>query len=459
MNKRLDIRKIPLEERKTTFKEVSLGLNEEEALYEANRCLQCKKAPCVEGCPAHINIPAFIKLIKEKKYIEAAEKIKESNNLPAICGRVCPKEKHCESKCVLNAKGEPVHIGYLERFAADYEAKAGVKPPKIKNKNGIKIAVIGSGPSGLSFAGDLAKLGYEVTIFEALHKAGGVLQYGIPEFRLPKNVVDREIEYVKSLGVKIYTNVVIGRSITINELLNEYGFERIYICTGAGTPILLNIPGENYCNIYSANEFLLRAILMKAHDFPEYDTPLKRGKKVVVIGGGNVAMDSARTALRMGAEEVTVIYRRTEKEMPARREEIENAKLEGVKFLFLASPIRFIADEKMSVKQVECIRMKLCEPDGSGRCGVIPIEDGGFIRVDADLVIFAIGQGPNRVLPSITKGIKTKRNGGVVVDEMLRTSLEKTYAGGDITGGRATVITAIADGKKAAKSVHKSFKN
>jgi glutamate synthase (NADPH/NADH) small chain len=455
--KRIRIRRISLGQRLTNFKEVSLGLNEKEALYEANRCLQCKKAPCIEGCPANIDIPAFIKLIKEKKYVEAAQKIKENNNLPAVCGRVCPKEQHCEARCVLNSKNNPVHIGYLERFASDKEAEEGVITPKIKHKIGRKIAIIGSGPSGLSAAADLAKLGYDITVFETLNKAGGVLQYGIPEFRLPKNVVDREVQYVKQLGVRIYTNVIIGRSITIEELFEDHNFDRIYICTGAGTPILMNIPGENLCGVYSANEFLLRTNLMKAYKFPQYNTPIKKGRKVVVIGAGNVAMDSARSALRMGAAEVNIIYRRTEAEMPARREEIENAKSEGIKFIFLASPIRIIGDEQLRVKQVECMKMRLCEPDESGRCGVVPLEDGGFITVDADLVVFAIGQSPNRVLPSITKGLKIMKNGGIIVDEELRTSRKKIYAGGDITGGKATVITAIQDGKRAAETINRSF--
>jgi len=438
-------------ERIKNFDEVALGYTEELALKEAERCLQCKDAPCVSGCPVNINIPEFIRLIRERRYDLAIKEIKKNDNLPATTGRVCPQENQCEAFCTLKKIGEPVAIGRLERFVADLELNKGFDIPKIERKINKRVAVVGSGPAGLTCAGDLAKAGMKVDIFEAFHEPGGVLIYGIPEFRLPKRIVRAEVEYVKSLGVNIYTNVVIGRSYTIEELLNEYS--AVFIGTGAGTPQFLNIPGENLIGIYSANEFLTRVNLMKAYKFPEYDTPIKIGKVVGVIGGGNVAMDAARTALRLGAKEVHIIYRRTEEEMPARHEEIIHAKEEGVIFDLLVSPVRFIGDENGNVKAIELQRMELGEPDSSGRRRPIPIPGSNYI-FPLDMVIVAIGTVPNPLIYKTTKGLAFNKHGNIIVDEKTgKTSMDRVFAGGDIVTGSATVISAMGAGKIAAKSI------
>lgn len=438
--------------RAKNFNEVALGYNEEQALAEADRCLQCKNPPCVKGCPVEIEIPAFIKLLKEKKYEESIKKIKEKNSLPAICGRVCPQEEQCQKYCTLGKVGDPVSIGRLERFVADWERERGFTIPEKPSPTGWKVAVIGAGPAGLTVAADLAKLGHAVVIFESLHLPGGVLIYGIPEFRLPKSIVQAEVEYIKKLGVKIRTNFLIGRTYTIPELLNR-GFNAVFIGTGAGLPQFLGVPGENLGGIYSANEFLIRVNLMKAYRFPEYDTPIKVGKKVAVIGAGNVAMDSARSALRLGAEEVTIVYRRSREEMPARKEEIENAEEEGVKFKFLTTPTRFIGDEKGWIKQMECICMELGPPDESGRRRPVPIEGSEFI-MDVDTVVVAIGRTPNPIIQRTTEGLQVTKYGTIVTDENGRTSIEGVYAGGDIVTGEATVISAMGAGKRAARAIH-----
>lgn len=425
----------------------------EQAITEASRCLQCPDHPCIKGCPVGINIPAFIKCIKEGDFDKAIAIVKERNSLPAMTGRVCPWENQCEATCILDKIGEPVAIGRLERFVADHELKRGYEMPKIANPTGHKVAVVGSGPAGLTAAADLAKLGHSVVIFEALHTPGGVLSYGIPEFRLPKKIVKAEVSYVEKLGASIKTDIVIGKLITIDELL-EQGFDAVFIASGAGAPNFLDLPGENLCGIYSANEFLTRSNLMKAYAFPEYDTPIKVGKRVVVIGGGNVAVDAARTALRLGADEVYIVYRRSEKEMPARVEEIDNAKEEGVKFRFLTNPVRFQGNEKGWVEQMKCIRMKLGELDESGRRRPIPIEGSEF-SMNVDTVVVAIGQKPNPLIPRTTKGLQITRWGTIVVDEKSgKTTKDEVWAGGDIVSGAATVIEAMGMGKRAAKSIH-----
>ena len=445
--------KLSVEDRTRCFKEVALGYTEEHATAEAERCLQCKVPRCIEGCPVNIDIPAFIRYTREGRFDEGIKEIKEKNNLPAICGRVCPQENQCMGKCVLGIKGTPVNIGALERFLADWERKSGVDKPEIVPSTGKRVAVIGSGPAGLTAAAELAKLGHDVTVFEALHAPGGVLMYGIPEFRMPKDVVMDEVKYVESLGAKLRTDVIIGRTITLSELFNT-GFDAVFLGTGAGLPSFLGIPGENLCGIYSANEFLIRVNLMRAYRFPEFDTPIKIGKRTAVIGGGNVAMDSARSALRLGSE-VTVIYRRTENEMPARREEVENAKEENINFLFLSTPVRFVGDERGWVRKVECIRMKLGEPDESGRRRPIPM-DGSEFEVDADIVVVAIGQRPNPIAVRNEKGIKLTRHGTIIVDpETYETSIKGVYAAGDIVTGNATVISAMGAAKKAAQAIHK----
>ena len=451
--KAVPIPKQPPEERIHNFNEVALGYTEEQALKEAERCLQCPKPQCVNGCPVGIDIPSFIQLIKEGDFRGAIRKIREKNNLPAICGRVCPQETQCQKYCVLGKKGDPVSIGRLERFVADWELKNGVEIPERNPSTGKKVAVIGSGPAGLTAAADLARLGHEVVVFEALHAPGGVLMYGIPEFRLPKRIVEAEVDYVKKLGVTIKTDAIIGRLHTIQELLNE-GFNAIFIGTGAGLPRFLRLPGENLCGIYSANEFLIRVNLMKAYMFPEYDTPIKIGKKVAVIGGGNVAMDASRCSLRLGAEEVHIVYRRSRAEMPARLEEVENAEEEGIKFDFLTNPVRFHGDEQGWVKQMECIRMRLAEPDESGRRRPVPIEGSNFL-MDVDTVIVAIGQTPNPLIQRTTEGLEVGRHGTIIVDENMKTSIEGVYAGGDVVTGAATVISAMGAGKKAAESIHR----
>lgn len=434
------------------FNEVALGYNEEQALAEANRCLQCKNAPCVKGCPVEIEIPVFIKLIREGNFEAAIKKIKEKNSLPAICGRVCPQEEQCQKYCTLGKAGDPVSIGRLERFVADWERERGFNIPEISASTGKAVAVVGSGPAGLTVAADLAKLGHKVVIFEALHLPGGVLMYGIPEFRLPKVIVQAEVDYIKKLGVEIRLNHLIGRTYTIPELLKR-GFDAVFIGTGAGLPQFLNVPGENLSGIYSANEFLIRVNLMKAYLFPEYDTPIKVGREVAVIGAGNVAMDAARSALRLGAEQVRIVYRRSREEMPARKEEIENAEEEGVQFQFLTTPVRFIGDEKGWVKQMECIRMELGSPDESGRRRPVPVKGSEF-TMDIDTVIIAIGRTPNPIIQRTTEGLAVTQWGTIVTDENGKTSIEGVYAGGDIVTGEATVISAMGAGKRAAKAIH-----
>ncbi|MEM2912496.1 MAG: NADPH-dependent glutamate synthase [Candidatus Bathyarchaeia archaeon] len=446
------------EERRHNFNEVALGYTEEQALAEANRCLQCPKPQCVQGCPVEIDIPAFIKLIKERNFDAAIKKIKEKNSLPAICGRVCPQEEQCQKFCVMGKAGDPVSIGRLERFVADYELQKGVEIPPLPPPTGKKVAVIGAGPAGLTAAADLAKLGHEVVVFEALHTAGGVLMYGIPEFRLPKRIVQAEVDYVKKLGVTIHTDALIGRLFTIEELFQK-GFDAVFIGTGAGLPQFLGLPGENLGGIYSANEFLIRVNLMKSYNFPEWDTPIRVGNKVAVIGGGNVAMDSARSALRLGAEQVCIVYRRSREEMPARQEEIENAEEEGIICKFLANPTRFIGDEKGWVKAMECICMELGPPDETGRRRPVPVKGSEFI-MDVDTVIVAIGRTPNPIIQRTTKGLEVTKWGTIVVDEATgKTSLEGVYAGGDIVTGEATVISAMGAGKKAARAIHEYLSN
>ncbi len=444
--------KLPVDERIKGFREVALGYTVEDALAEAERCLQCKVPRCVEGCPVGVDIPKFIRSIKERDFKKALEIIRERNSLPAICGRVCPQEDQCMGRCVLGSKGEPINIGALERFAADQEDRRKSSMPKLAPKTGKKVAVVGSGPAGLTAAAELAKMGHEVTIFEALHVPGGVLTYGIPEFRLPKQIVKAEVEYVESLGVKIETNVIIGKVIKLNELF-EMGFDAVFIGSGAGLPTFLGVPGENLNGIYSANEFLIRINMMKAYEFPRYDTPVKSGKKTVVVGGGNVAMDAARCALRLGGD-VTLIYRRTEELMPARREEVINAKEEGVKFIFLATPTRFIGDEKGWVRKVECVRIGLGEPDETGRRRPVTIPGSEF-TIDAEVVIIAIGQRPNPLAVRGEERIKVTPNGTIVADqETGETEMPRVFAAGDIVTGDATVISAIGGGKRAAKAIH-----
>jgi glutamate synthase (NADPH/NADH) small chain len=440
-------------ERARNFSQVAMGYTEEMALAEAARCLQCRNPQCVVGCPVSVQIPRFIGLIKDKKYREAIDVIKETNSLPAVCGRVCPQESQCESKCVLLRTGQPIAIGRLERFAADWEAKNGAATPEKPASNGKKVAVVGAGPSGLTAAGDLAKLGYEVTIYESLHEPGGVLIYGIPEFRLPKEVVRREVEYVKALGVKIETDVVVGRTITIEDLFDD-GFEAVYVASGAGLPMFMRIPGENLNGVYSANEWLTRINLMKAYLFPEWDTPVKRGKRVVVVGAGNVAMDAVRCALRLGAEEASIVYRRSRAEMPARAEEVENAEEEGVKFHFLTNPVEVIGDEKGWVKGLKCVKMELGEPDQSGRRRPVPIAGSEFV-MDCDIVIMALGTSPNPIISQTTPGLNAHSWGGLIADEKTgRTTRERVWAGGDAVTGSATVILAMGAGKAAAKDIH-----
>lgn len=449
---RVPVREQDPQVRAANFEEVCLGYNAEEAMAEAARCLNCKNAQCMKGCPVSINIPAFIAQVKEGNFEEAYHIISESSALPAVCGRVCPQENQCEGKCIRGIKGEAVAIGKLERFVADWAREHGIKPKKAEKLNGHKVAVIGSGPAGLTCAGDLAKLGYDVTIFEALHEAGGVLVYGIPEFRLPKQkVVAAEVENVKALGVKIETNVVIGKSVTIDELMENEGFEAVFIGSGAGLPRFMGIPGEQAMGVFSANEFLTRNNLMKAF-LEEYDTPIKAGKKVIVVGGGNVAMDAARSALRMGAEHVYIVYRRSEAEMPARLEEVHHAKEEGVEFQNLCNPVEILGDENGRVNGLKCIRMELGEPDESGRRRPVAVPDSEFV-LDVDTVIMAIGTSPNPLISGTTKGLDTNRWGCLVVNEEMATTKDKVYAGGDAVTGAATVILAMGAGKTAAVSI------
>lgn len=440
----------------SNFKEVPYGYTTELALLEAGRCLQCKRPKCVEGCPVNVDIPGFIELITQEKFIDAVHKIKETNVFPAICGRVCPQEAQCEALCVLGKKDEPVAIGRLERFVADYEQKMDqVDIPVIKKSTGKKIAVVGSGPGGLTVAADMKKLGYEVTIFEALHEPGGVLTYGIPEFRLPKAIVHSEIDYLKKLGVRVELNHIIGNILTVDELLEH--FDAVYIGVGAGLPWFMNIEGESLGNVFSANEYLTRMNLMKAYKFPEYDTPMPEGSKIAVIGGGNVAMDCARTALRTGASEVTIIYRRSRHELPARVEEVHHAEEEGVQFKLLTSPVRYIGTDNSVIKAMECIRMKLGEPDTSGRRRPIPIEGSEF-TIDCDMAIVAIGNGPNPVIFHSTPDMELNKRGYIKVNEdTMETTKEFVYAGGDIVTGAATVILAMGAGRTAAKAMHKKL--
>ncbi|CCZ03961.1 glutamate synthase (NADPH) homotetrameric [Eubacterium sp. CAG:603] len=451
------LKKVPVREqdpkvRAKNFEEVCLGYNIEEAKEEASRCLKCKNPQCQKGCPVSIDIPSFIKEVEDGNIEEAAKIIGRSSALPAVCGRVCPQESQCEGKCIRGIKGEPISIGKLERFVADWSRENGIEPEKSAESNGKKVAVIGSGPSGLTCAGDLAKLGYDVTIFEALHEPGGVLVYGIPEFRLPKDtVVKHEIENVKKLGVKIETNVVIGHSTKIDELLNEEGFDAVFIGSGAGLPRFMGIPGESANGVFSANEYLTRSNLMKAFK-EEYDTPIVAGKKVAVVGGGNVAMDAARTALRLGAE-VHIVYRRSEEELPARVEEVHHAKEEGVIFDLLTNPVEILEDEKGWVKGMKCIRMELGEPDASGRRKPVEVPGSEFI-MDVDTVIMSLGTSPNPLISSTTVGLDTDRRKCIIADETGKTTKEAVYAGGDAVTGAATVILAMEAGKAGAKGIH-----
>ncbi len=455
--------KVPVREqeaaaRAKNFDEVCLGYNKEEAMEEATRCINCKNAQCVKGCPVAIDIPAFIEQVKLGNIEEAYQIISRSSALPAVCGRVCPQESQCEGKCIRGIKGDPVSIGKLERFVADWARENGIRPEPAKEKNGRKVAVIGSGPAGLTCAGDLAKLGYDVTIFEALHEAGGVLVYGIPEFRLPKEeVVAKEIANVVSLGVKIEKNVIIGKSITIDELISEEGFEAVFIGSGAGLPKFMGIPGENANGVFSANEYLTRSNLMKAFN-EDSNTPIMRGKKVAVVGGGNVAMDAARTALRLGAE-VHIVYRRSEEELPARVEEVHHAKEEGIIFDLLTNPTEILEDENNWVRGMKCIRMELGEPDASGRRRPVEILDSEF-EMELDTVIMSLGTSPNPLISSTTEGLETNKWKCIVADEEFgRTSKEGVFAGGDAVTGAATVILAMGAGKAAAKGIHEYLSN
>ncbi|CCX85954.1 glutamate synthase (NADPH) homotetrameric [Clostridium sp. CAG:590] len=456
MDKNMSMTKVAMPEqdpnvRNKNFSEVALGYTKEMAMEEAGRCLNCKHKPCMNGCPVNVPIPGFIEKVAEGDFDAAYEIITSENALPAICGRVCPQENQCEGKCVRGIKGEPVAIGRLERFVADYHM-ANAKPVEAKiEKNGKRVAVVGSGPSGITCAGELIKKGYDVTVFEALHKAGGVLSYGIPEFRLPKDLVAKEIETVEKLGVDIETNVIVGRSVTIDELM-EQGYGAVFVGSGAGLPRFLNIPGENLLGVYSANEFLTRVNLMKAYKFPDTPTPIKVGKKVAVVGAGNVAMDAARTAKRLGAEEVYIVYRRSEEELPARKEEVHHAKEEGIIFKLLNNPCA-IHGEDGWVTGIEVVKQELGEPDASGRRSPVPVEGSNYV-IDVDTVVIAIGQSPNPLIRQTTPGLETQKWGGIIVEEdTMKTSKDGVYAGGDTVTGAATVILAMGAGKKAAKAI------
>ena len=454
---RVPVREQDPKVRATNFEEVCYGYNVEEAQLEAPRCLNCKNPRCVGACPVSVKIPQFISEVAAGNFTRAAEIIAEDSSLPAVCGRVCPQETQCEGSCILGIKGEPVAIGKLERFVADWSRENGGVKPVVAPANGHKVAVIGSGPAGLACASDLAKLGYEVTVFEALHRPGGVLEYGIPEFRLPKDkVVAAEIASVKALGVKIETNVIAGRTVTIDSLLDEEGFAAVFIGSGAGLPRFMNIPGEHYNGVFSANEFLTRNNLMKAYR-DDYDTPIHAGKKVVVVGGGNVAMDAARTALRLGAE-TTIVYRRTEKELPARAEEVHHAKEEGIQFAMLTNPVEVIGDEKGWVKAVKCIRMELGEPDESGRRSPVEVPGSEF-EIETDTVIMSLGTSPNPLIAKTTSGLETNRRGCLVADENGATTRPGVFAGGDAVTGAATVILAMGAGRKAAAAIHEYIQN
>lgn len=444
----------PADIRNKNFEEVALGYTKEMAVDEAQRCLNCPKPRCVEGCPVNVEIPKFIKAVAEENFAEAIKILKRKNSLPAVCGRVCPQENQCESKCVLGIKGESVAIGRLERFVADYARENGldaVEAGEITPK-GKKVAIVGSGPSGLTAAGDLAKLGYEVTLYEALHDAGGVLMYGIPQFRLPKEIVQHEIKALKDLGVKIVVNAVIGRTFTIKELMEEEGFDAVYVGTGAGLPYFMQIDGENLNGVYSANEFLTRVNLMKAYQFPKVATPVYVGKKAAIVGAGNVAMDAARTAKRLGAEHVYIVYRRGEDEMPARKEEIHHAKEEGIELRLLNNPVRILGDDKGWVNGLECVKMELGEPDASGRRSPVEVKGSEYV-LDVDMVVMAIGQGPNPLIKQTTPELEVNKRGNIVANEVGATSIPGVFAGGDIVTGAATVISAMGAGKRAAQAI------
>ena len=454
---RVPVREQEAKVRATNFEEVCYGYNIEEATLEASRCLNCKNPRCVGACPVGVKIPQFIAHLASGDIEAAAAKIAEDSSLPAICGRVCPQETQCEGSCILGVKGEPVAIGKLERFVADYTRDKGGVKAVCKDNNGHKVAVVGSGPAGLACASDLAKLGYQVTIFEALHRPGGVLEYGIPEFRLPKDkVVKAEIDQVRELGVKIETDVIIGRTVTIDQLIDEEGFEAVFIGSGAGLPKFMGIPGENLNGVFSANEFLTRNNLMKAFK-DDYMTPIHAGKKAVVVGGGNVAMDAARTALRLGAD-TTIVYRRTENELPARREEVHHAKEEGVKFAMLTNPVEVLSDEKGWVRAIRCIRMELGEPDESGRRSPVPVPGSEF-EIEADTVIMSLGTSPNPLISKTTEGLQTNRKGCIVADSEGATTREGVFAGGDAVTGAATVILAMGAGRKAAAAINEYITN
>lgn len=438
--------------RARNFEEVTLGYTEQMAIDEAQRCLNCKHMPCVKGCPVNVQIPKFIQLVAQGKFADACAAIKETSSLPAVCGRVCPQETQCECNCVRGIKGEPVAIGRLERFVADWDMNHGEHKIEKPQTNGIKVAVIGAGPAGLTCAGDLAKLGYEVTIFEAFHQAGGVLVYGIPEFRLPKVIVQKEVENLEKLGVKIMTNMVIGKVLSIDELFNEYNYKAVFVGSGAGLPSFMGIEGEGLVGVYSANEFLTRINLMKAYR-DDYDTPIRKGRSVAVVGGGNVAMDAARSAMRLGAEHVYIIYRRSEEELPARKEEVHHAKEEGIEFLLQNNPVRILGDEDGNVRAVECVKMELGEPDASGRRRPSPIEGSNY-EVPVDTVIMSIGTSPNPLIRSTTEGLDANKHGCLIADDRMATTKEGVYAGGDAVTGAATVILAMGAGKTAAESIH-----
>ena len=454
----VDMPKQTPDERKSNFNEVAHGYTVEMAKEEAERCLQCKNPQCRKGCPVNIDIPEFIQLIKDDKFSEAAQSIKKYNALPAICGRVCPQENQCQKFCIVGIRGSPIEIGRLERFAADYEREAGIEMPDVPADTGHKVAIVGAGPAGLTVAAELKMMGHHVEMFEALHVAGGVLMYGIPQFRLPKEIVQAEVQYIEKLGVDIHLDNMVGKLYTVDELFRK-GYGSVFIGSGAGLPRFLNLPGENLNGIYSANEFLIRTNLMKAYQFPRYDTPIVIGKTVAVVGGGNVAMDAARCSLRLGADEVHILYRRGMTELPARHEEVENAEEEGIIFTLLNNPIKFIGDGRGNVKEVELIRMELGEPDDSGRRRPQPIE-GSEWRLPVDTVVIAIGQSPNPIIQQTTKGLETTRWGTIITDEeSMLTTLEGVYAGGDVVSGAATVISAMGAGKKAAAAIDEYLNN
>ncbi|MFQ5480173.1 MAG: NADPH-dependent glutamate synthase [Thermodesulfobacteriota bacterium] len=444
----------PAAERVRNFYEVPMGYTPEQAMEEANRCIQCKKPLCVGGCPVNIDIPWFIKYIAEGRFLEAAHKLKETNGLPAVCGRVCPQEDQCEKVCIVGKKGDPVSIGRLERFAADFERDHGeVAVPVIPTSTGKKVAVVGAGPAGLTVAGDMIKKGHHVTVFEALHMPGGVLVYGIPEFRLPKKIVEAEVDYLKRMGVEMQLNAVIGKFETIDEIFAD-GYEAVFVATGAGAPKLMNIPGENLVGVYSANEYLTRVNLMKAYQFPDYDTPVLLGRKMVVIGAGNTAMDASRTALRLGPEEVTIVYRRSREEMPARAEEIHHGEEEGLKFELLTNPVRFIGDHEGKLTAVECVKMELGEPDESGRRRPVEIPGSEF-TIECDVAIISVGNDVNPLIPHSTPDMRITKWGTIIIDQDTgRTNKRGVFAGGDIVRGGATVILAMGDGRRAANSMH-----